>query len=1348
MSAIAALKGYRTQFLYSLYFILSNQNNSYSYRLEGEEDLDILDEHGNMLLAIQVKNLSKTLTLSDLLAENKTSFLKRFVNIYPKSTPVLVSFGEISEDIKKWKDTIGSVNSKEKIAFSKYGISEPKMILIKEKILFEEVEEEVLTEQILQLLKTHKSIDPVPTAENLLYYIQYKAEKQQIITAHDIFETIEKMGVYLSERISYANQYGIYIKPLLKIDSSTVEMEKLKEEFYYGINARYEHIYCGIDVRRSNFLDNIEEYFTKLNIVVLHGASGQGKSTLAYRYVFDRAAQTLIYEINLQEDPVKTNEAIIAISALTKGLNVPVAFILHVAPNTISWLKIAREFSNHPLLRLIVTIRNEDWYRAQSAEIDFLYSDLEIELSAAEAELIFSNLESRMLIKKYVDFQEAWIDLNEGVPLLEFTHAITQGDSLRNRLRNQLAELHREENNNIVLGQLEFLRIISFADSLGARVDAQRVKHYPNIKVIIEKFEQEYLIKHSYDKKSLTGLHPIRSKLLVDLLFDDLVVCKNDYVVSCLKVIEREDALPFLLQCLHLHIIGFESLVEGLKQIDQISWSFYGAAAKSLLWAGIRNYIDQNTVLLDEIYEKVGDSWSIVTDIYHGDTLDLEEVLGSLPMDNNGLVDYARNIKDRLSPKLEVFVPIIKLFDNLDLPHPPKTYADWSAFAEVIFWLSQTKNKAKNLDNLDVKDFQIAFELLEVEKLSQLMLGMHYYSKKFNSIRLELAETFNEKLREKYCIPLLKIDNEVSFDFVINILNDELAGGIHDITIEIIEILRAAYPEKSSFKSQGHGHRMNLIPQYHDETTKQISAKSLPLDFWADINTNLRRLNDFSRRPEDWHEFHQRLEEWENKTKSIIQAFSKSFHSFKKLNSFTELVPVMNQMNFQSNTKLTTPKITVDPLGIPIKTKKQLKSDNGLDPSAKKEAFLVEKYRPFFKSYSDYKRSIETFITQSGKASYDVIKKRSDKDHSLDENNLRLTYINLYDAAAQRGSYYEAKEEYFNKFTRNATSISESEIFNVATTWKSFWTAIQANNHKRVVLTEGVSSIKNDFTASLLKLIRSANKNGTVTIEYINNKTTEHLPVFLLHAKDPLAAITAIKLCYDLIFQSIGQAEYVSLKYLMLQRYFSKFYFISEVSGYVFDYKWLELPLHLFLNTRFEELPIYRFMPYPIKDEVVSSMKLQSWSFIYPRTQEIQDLATDFSKLSLYVGHLVDLVFFDHNDELDEKGLSIIQNHFSATGTKVTSILNNLLDRLGELAKDFPENYDLVVDDVENEYWSLLLKIMKDILPTTSEDGSVNFNMEVLKDWSARLQSITQDWGIFMLLLQKKYLEQYLEQTT
>jgi len=509
MSAIAALKGYRTQFLYSLHYILTNYSQAYTYRLEGEEDLDVMDEKGHIVYAIQVKNLSKTLTLSDLISQNKTSFLKRFVDIYPSSTPVLTFFGAISPEIKKWKDSPNSNDQKERSLFQKAGINDQQIQTIKEKLQIIEVSEDTITEQILEMLKAHQAIDPEPTAENLLYYIQFTAEKQQLINAKDLLDSITRMGVYLAERIAFTNQYGIYISPLVKTELSGTETEKLKEEFYYGISARYEHISAGLDVQRKHFLDEIDLGLVKHNVVVINGASGQGKSALAYRYVFNKAASSLIYEVILQDDPVKTNEAILAISALTKGLKVPAYFILHVTPNTTSWLKIAREFANHPYLRLLVTVRKEDWYRAQSSEPDFLYTDIEMELAEQEAQVIFENLESRELITRFNDFKDAWIEFKAGVPLLEFVHAITQGSSLRDKLKAQVASLTKEEAGNPT-GQLDLLRIICLADAFGARTDASLIRDIPNIKYLIDKFEKEYLLKHSSDRKYMTGLHPIR----------------------------------------------------------------------------------------------------------------------------------------------------------------------------------------------------------------------------------------------------------------------------------------------------------------------------------------------------------------------------------------------------------------------------------------------------------------------------------------------------------------------------------------------------------------------------------------------------------------------------------------------------------------------------------------------------------------------------------------------------------------------------------------------------------------------------------------------------------------------
>lgn len=113
---------------------------------------------------------------------------------------------------------------------------------------------------------------------------------------------------------------------------------------------------------------------------------------------------------------------------------------------------------------------------------------------------------------------------------MEFTYAITQGDSLVNRLRQQVLALNSEEHINNAPGQIVILRMISLADYGSARVDANKLKMFPGIKYILEKFEREYLLKQTDDKKIITGLHPSRSKLLCDLLFDEFLITRKDEV--------------------------------------------------------------------------------------------------------------------------------------------------------------------------------------------------------------------------------------------------------------------------------------------------------------------------------------------------------------------------------------------------------------------------------------------------------------------------------------------------------------------------------------------------------------------------------------------------------------------------------------------------------------------------------------------------------------------------------------------------------------------------------------------------------------------------------------------------
>ena len=207
MSAISALKGYRTQFLYSLHYILSNQEKNFFYRLEGEEDLDILNEEGNLLIAIQVKNLNRTVIPSDLVNNTRTSFLRRYVDRYPSSLPRLVSFGPISSEVKSIREK-GGLKVKAVVASS---FTQAQWQLIKEKIEFVEVNEQSLIDEILSSLSNYKHIAPIPTAENLLYWLQVSAEKQVTISSRDVFNKIESIAIYLSERIDTESISGLCI---------------------------------------------------------------------------------------------------------------------------------------------------------------------------------------------------------------------------------------------------------------------------------------------------------------------------------------------------------------------------------------------------------------------------------------------------------------------------------------------------------------------------------------------------------------------------------------------------------------------------------------------------------------------------------------------------------------------------------------------------------------------------------------------------------------------------------------------------------------------------------------------------------------------------------------------------------------------------------------------------------------------------------------------------------------------------------------------------------------------------------------------------------------------------------
>lgn len=118
-------------------------------------------------------------------------------------------------------------------------------------------------------------------------------------------------------------------------------IEELLNDYRMGVNASPDHIRSGCDLRRGRWLNEIRDRFLKNNIVLIKGASGQGKTTLAYRYLIDNYPELNIMCI---QRVTSENQAIDILTVL-RGLNARKDIIVYidVEPYDIQWLWICEK---------------------------------------------------------------------------------------------------------------------------------------------------------------------------------------------------------------------------------------------------------------------------------------------------------------------------------------------------------------------------------------------------------------------------------------------------------------------------------------------------------------------------------------------------------------------------------------------------------------------------------------------------------------------------------------------------------------------------------------------------------------------------------------------------------------------------------------------------------------------------------------------------------------------------------------------------------------------------------------------------------------------------------------------
>ena len=811
--APAALGGYRVQALYTLKRIFDNKKQDVIFQPEGIEDLDILVD-GSLDHLIQVKRYA-SLQLSDLSPEKSTSFFHRAITELKDSNPpriTLVNFGDIGPELSgAWQ---GKTSKKKLIRKKLRNLQYSDADIDK---LFANIEivslgEDALEREVYRLLQEHLTgIDPDSAFDLLHAWLYGCMERRQPITYEITLEKINIVGRFLAERRDYHDQWFTSILPLETYDMSSMRYGQLRQEFYRGGYTRYEHILADLDFEREQKIAEIAEKFDKSNIVIVHAASGQGKTTLALRYVHDNYPAACRFAITRIEDAQHALNIANALNGHARAIQIPMVVYIDIHPRDVNWTALVGQLAQHESLQVLVTVREEDYRRANVPGEGFQFSALELDFDEAEARLLYERARHET---GFLDFDSAWDAFRGEGPLLEFVHLLTQNTTLYQRLQGQIqkieAEVYHEELASI---DLHLLRLIAVATAYEARVDTQKLLHHLNLCVpekTLDHFQKEYLIRVS-EEGYIEGLHAIRSRILVSLLTSPDLHPWLPLAQEVLPLLLEEDLETFLLY-------GFtdqaENLLPTVVKYQPQTWRGRAGVLQGLLWAGLRNYIAINKNVIEDARKLFGPGWYFLVDLnFAGDEApsieDWWESESLAKLFSQEKITQMRELRSRQTPKDIAFEPMIQWFSQLiEAPAKPVLVADWIGASDLLYWASRLGfNQAGSW--LEDTEMDAAVANVTLPILADLSYALFCYdAERFQTWHKQHESTLESRLAQEYEVLFLEKNEDedlLTVHFVVeeHKLDPEAKDQLHAAAGERLQLVRQLYPTFEKYGSPG-----------------------------------------------------------------------------------------------------------------------------------------------------------------------------------------------------------------------------------------------------------------------------------------------------------------------------------------------------------------------------------------------------------------------------------------------------------------------------------------------------------------------------------------------------------------
>jgi len=724
-------------------------------------------------------------------------------------------------------------------------------------------------------------------------------------------------------------------------------------------------------------------------LLVLSG----GFIPLAYRYLHEQAIPAFTFEVGRLRDVTHAREVTLAVTGRMRALRVPMWLLIDALPGDTLWLEVLSDLSRIERLRVLVTVREDDWTRSHDALDLIPHQEVELAFAAEAAQPIFEALMRVRPSEQFLDFGEAWRHYEERGPLLEFVYMVThEGQRPRARLAGQVR--HLEVQWEQTPGKLDFLHAAAFAAAAGARVRTLDLARTCGLsghaaRTTVQALEREHLLRVG-EEGVIEGLHAVRSAVLLELLSSAETPGEAAFG-HALKAVVDEDLELFALHA--LVTLPPQPALSALHAARPRTWTGHAGLVRALLWWGVREHTALHREVIREAYQEFDSGWWMFLphDLLGLRALSLIPDVGDWS-EHTFLPENTRRVITRLRTQMPSETAEFAdarhwLTEHVIVPEPPGTPPDWAGLAELAFYTGLWRAPTEAFVSLDLG----AAVALPLEEASEVHYGLSFVQgDALLEPRTALRDALLVRFRREAPIAHIEDDGRrINLHFPVPDGEDPLAtlnGSEHedavlDATLRRLQIALHLFPDRERYAAQGYGHHHSLfpLPDGQDESVRNIAKEYLPPVWGVRWNAVFHRLAGREFLLEDWTAHAQYQLQRRNEAINTLarmldgwpgaRAASEHDRDRWRLRVFLEAL-LTAKRKIESHHEL--PRSAVDPWGLAATTRAVERQAVAAATGRLTRRFDARHHDPYLQALRSYTGSFATFFRQAAEGLFAV----------------------------------------------------------------------------------------------------------------------------------------------------------------------------------------------------------------------------------------------------------------------------------------------------------------------------------------------------------------------------------------